>query len=40
VELAEFNRQLVGLITVEAAVYGDKFGEVDPTTNLPKFTAR
>lgn len=38
-ELEEFNRHIVGLITVEAAFYGDKFsGEVDPVTNLPKFT--
>ncbi len=36
-ELAEFNRHLVGLITVEAAYYGDKFsGEIDPVTHLPQ----
>ena len=38
-ELEEFNHHIIGLITVEAAFYGEKFsGEIDPTTNLPKFT--
>ena len=37
-ELEEFNRHIVGLITVEASFYGEKFsGEIDPTTNLPTF---
>ncbi len=37
-ELEEFNRHIVGSITVEAAFYGEKFnGEIDPATNLPKF---
>lgn len=36
-ELAEFNRHIIGKITVEAAYYGEKFlGEIDPKTNLPK----
>ena len=35
-ELQEFNRHIVGKITIEAAYYGEKFkGEVDPATNLP-----
>ncbi|MBD2182705.1 ADP-ribosylation/crystallin J1 [Aerosakkonema funiforme] len=36
-QLAEFNRHIVGKITVEAAYYGEKFvGEINPETNLPK----
>ena len=35
-ELAEFNRHIVGAITIEAAYYGEQFaGEIDPRTNLP-----
>ncbi|MFB2983747.1 hypothetical protein [Microseira sp. BLCC-F43] len=35
-ELAEFNRHIIGRITVEAAYYGENFhGEIDPETNLP-----
>jgi len=35
-ELAEFNRHIIGKISIEAAYYGEKFqGEVDPATNLP-----
>lgn len=40
-ELAEFNRHIVGLITVEAVFYGEKFnGEIDPAINLPVHIAR
>ena len=36
-QLAEFNRHIVGKITVEAAYYGENFqGEIDAQTNLPK----
>lgn len=36
-ELDEFNRHIVGAITVEAAYYGEQFvGEIDPQTNLPR----
>jgi hypothetical protein len=36
-ELQEFNRHIIGKITVEAAYYGEKFqGQVDPETNLPQ----
>ncbi len=39
-ELEELNRHIAGLITVEAAFYGEKFnGEIDPMTNLPKSVA-
>jgi len=35
--LEEFNRHIVGLITVEAAFYGEKFsGEIDEATHLPR----
>ncbi len=35
-ELEEFNRHIVGKITIEAAYYGEEFeGEVDSETNLP-----
>lgn len=35
-ELEEFNRHIVGKITIEAAYYGEEFkGEVDSATNLP-----
>jgi hypothetical protein len=35
-QLEEFNRHIIGRITVEAAYYGDQFqGELDPQTNLP-----
>lgn len=35
-ELDEFNRHIVGAITIEAAYYGEQFvGEIDPQTNLP-----
>jgi len=35
-QLAEFNRHIIGRITVEAAYYGENFqGEIDPETNLP-----
>ncbi|MBN1317439.1 MAG: hypothetical protein JXA42_18300 [Anaerolineales bacterium] len=34
--LDECNTHIVGLITIEAAYYGDNFqGEIDPQTNLP-----
>jgi hypothetical protein len=34
--LEEFNSQIIGNLTVEAAYYGDGFtGEIDPQTNLP-----
>ena len=37
-ELAEFNRHIIGLITIDAAFYGEKFsGQIDSATNLPKF---
>ena len=36
-ELEEFNRHILGKITIEAAYYGEKFeGEVDLETNLPR----
>ncbi len=36
-ELEDFNRHILGFITVEAAFYGEKFSdEIDPGTNLPK----
>ncbi len=36
-ELEEFNRHIIGIITVEAAYYGERFkGEIDSETNLPK----
>ncbi|WP_036218358.1 hypothetical protein [Calidithermus chliarophilus] len=35
-DLEEFNRHIVGQITVDAAYYGPGFkGEIDPNTNLP-----
>jgi hypothetical protein len=35
-ELEEFNRQILGVIRIEAAHYGEKFaGEIDEKTNLP-----
>ena len=35
-ELAEFNRHIIGKVTIEAAYYGENFqGEIDPETNLP-----
>jgi hypothetical protein len=34
--LEEFNSNIIGKITIEAAYYGSGFdGEIDPTTNLP-----
>jgi hypothetical protein len=34
--LEEFNANIIGKITIEAAYYGAKFdGEIDPQTNLP-----
>ena len=37
-ELAEFNRHIVGTITVTESVYGDAFaGEINPTTRLPRW---
>ncbi len=36
-ELDEFNRHIIGTITVEAAYYGEQFaGEVASRTNLPR----
>lgn len=36
-QLDEFNRHIIGRITIEAAFYGDQFqGELDPQTNLPR----
>lgn len=36
-ELEEFNRHIIGIITVKAAYYGERFkGEIDSETNLPK----
>lgn len=36
-ELEEFNRHIVGKITIQAAYYGENFqGEIDSETNLPK----
>jgi hypothetical protein len=36
-ELAEFNRHILGKITVVAAYYGENFkGDIDPKNNLPK----
>jgi len=36
-ELDEFNRHIIGTITVEAAYYGEQFaGEIDLDTNLPE----
>jgi len=35
-ELAEFNRHIIGKITIEAAYYGKEFKKaIDPITNLP-----
>jgi hypothetical protein len=35
-QLDEFNRHIIGRITIEAAYYGDQFqGGLDPQTNLP-----
>jgi hypothetical protein len=35
-ELEEFNSNILGKITIEAAYYGTGFtGEIDPKTNLP-----
>jgi len=36
-ELAEFNRHIIGSISVVAAYYGENFkGDIDPKNNLPK----
>jgi hypothetical protein len=36
-ELEEFNRHIIGKISIVASYYGDQFsGELDPETNLPK----
>ncbi len=36
-ELGEFNRHIIGAITVVASYYGEQFvGEIDPETRLPK----
>jgi hypothetical protein len=36
-QLDEFNRHIIGRITIEAAYYGDQFqGDLDPQTNLPR----
>ena len=35
-DMLEFNRHIIGKITIEAAYYGENFqGEIDPKTNLP-----
>jgi hypothetical protein len=35
-ELAEFNRHIIGQISIETAYYGERFAdEVDPEANLP-----
>ncbi len=40
-ELEEFNQHIVGVITIEAAYYGEQFsGQVDTETNLPVRIAR
>jgi len=40
-ELDEFNRYIIGKITVEAAYYGEQFkDEVDSQSNLPQSIAR
>jgi hypothetical protein len=36
-ELEQFNRHIIGRITVEAAYYGENFqDEIESKTNLPK----
>jgi hypothetical protein len=40
-ELEEFNKHIVGAITIEAAYYGEQFNsDIDKETNLPPHIAR
>jgi hypothetical protein len=40
-ELDAFNHHIIGIITIEAAYYGEQFtGELDPATNVPKSVLR
>jgi hypothetical protein len=40
-ELEEFNQHIVGVITIEAAYYGEQFsGDIDTETNLPPHIAQ